>query len=78
MLLNNLNYFVKLYIAMTKSKFSASSFIVPSFFVILLVGSAQFLNDTCVAGATAVVTSPLLKYKHRCNHKDYILKLLYL
>ena len=46
---------------MTKSKSSASCVVVPSFFVILLVGSAQFLNDTCVAGATAVVTSPFGK-----------------
>ena len=36
---------------MTKSKFSASSIVVPSIFVIHLVNVAQFLNGTCVAGA---------------------------
>ena len=34
---------------MTKSKFPASSIIVPSIFVVNLVNGAQFLNATCVA-----------------------------
>ena len=41
---------------MTKSKSSASSFIVKH-----LANGAQFLNDTCVAGAAVTVTSPLTK-----------------
>ena len=36
---------------MTKSKFSASSIVVTSIFVIHLVNGAQFLNATCVSGA---------------------------
>ena len=40
---------------MTKSKFSASSIVVPSIFVMHLANGAQFLNDTCVAGAAATV-----------------------
>ena len=40
---------------MTKSKSSASSIVVPSIFVKHLVNDAQFLNDTCVAGAAATV-----------------------
>ena len=34
---------------MTKSKFPASSIVVPSIFVVNLVNGAQFLNATCVA-----------------------------
>ena len=44
---------------MTKSKFSASSIVVPSCFVIHLVNGAQFLNATCVSGATIIVISPV-------------------
>ena len=36
---------------MTKSKFSASSIVVTSIFVMHLVNGAQFLNATCVSGA---------------------------
>ena len=36
---------------MTKSKFSASSIVLSSIFVIYLVNAAQFLNAFCVAGA---------------------------
>ena len=46
---------------MTKSKSSESSFVVPLIFVIHLVNGAQFLNDTCVAGAVVTVISPLNK-----------------
>ena len=46
---------------MTKSKSSASSIVVPSFFVIHLVNGAQFLNATCVSGASVTVISPLTK-----------------
>ena len=46
---------------MTKSKSSASSVVVPLIFVIHLVNGAQFLNDTCVAGAAVTVISPLTK-----------------
>ena len=46
---------------MTKSKFSASSIVVPSIFVIHLVNGAQFLNDNWVARAAATVISPLTK-----------------
>ena len=53
---------------MTKSKSSASSIVVPSIFVTHFV-SAQYLNETCVAGAAVTVMSPLTS-KHRCNHKD--------
>ena len=41
---------------MTKSKSSASSI-----FVIHLVNGAQFLNDTCVAGAVVTVMLPFTK-----------------
>ena len=42
---------------MTKSKFSASSIVVLSIFVMHLVNGAQILNATCVAGAAATVIS---------------------
>ena len=43
---------------MTNCKFSASSIVVSSIFVIHLVKGTQFLNATCVAGAaTAVILS---------------------
>ena len=44
----NLNYSIKLYIDMTKSKSSASSIVAPSTFVTNLVNDAQFSNATCV------------------------------
>ena len=40
---------------MTKSKSSASSMVVPLFFVIHLLISAQYLNDTCIVGAAVTV-----------------------
>ena len=46
---------------MTKSKSSESSVVVPSIFVIHLVNGAQFLNDTCVAGAAVTVISTCTK-----------------
>ena len=46
---------------MTKSKSSASSIIVPSFFVKYLVNDAQFLNATCVSGAAVSAILPLTK-----------------
>ena len=46
---------------MTKSKYSASSIIVSSIFVIHLVNGAQILNAICVAGAASTVISPLNK-----------------
>ena len=46
---------------MTKSKFSASSIIVPSSFVIHLVNGIQFLNATSVAPAAVIVPSRLTK-----------------
>ena len=46
---------------MTKSKSSASSVVVLSVFVIHLENGAQFLNDTCVAGAAVTVISPFSK-----------------
>ena len=58
---------------MAKSKSSESSVIVPSIFVIHLENGAQFFNDTCVGAVTVI----LLKFKYRCNQKDYILKFLY-
>ena len=56
-----------MYTDITKYKSSASSVVVPSIFAIHLVNGAQFLNDTCVAGAAVTVIFPLTK----------ILKLLY-
>ena len=50
-----------LYIGMTKSKSSTPSIVVPSIFVIHLVNNAQFLNATCVSGATLTVILPLTK-----------------
>ena len=46
---------------MTKCKSSASFIVFPSIFVIHLVKGAQFLNDTCVAGAAVTVISPFTK-----------------
>ena len=46
---------------MIKSKSSALSIVVPSFFVIHLVNGVQFLNFTCGAGATTTVISPVTK-----------------
>ena len=46
---------------MTKSKFSASSIVVPSIFVIHAVNGAQFLNATCVTLAVKTVISPYPK-----------------
>ena len=47
-----------------------SSIVVSSSFVIHLLNGTQFLNATCVSGASVTVISPLtLKCKHRCNHK---------
>ena len=46
---------------MTKSKSSASSIVVPSIFTIHLISGAQFLNDTCVAGAAVTVILPFPK-----------------
>ena len=46
---------------MTKSKFSLSSIVFPSIFVIHLVKGAQFLNANCVSGAAVTVILPLLK-----------------
>ena len=46
---------------MTKSKSSASSIVVSSIFVIHLVNGAQFLNDTCAAGAAVTVIISLTK-----------------
>ena len=46
---------------MTKWKFSASSNVVPSMFMMYLVNGAQFLNTTCVSGAAVTVISPFTK-----------------
>ena len=46
---------------MTKFKFSASSVVAPSIFVIHLVNGAQFLNDNFDAGAAVTVISPFAK-----------------
>ena len=46
---------------MAKSKSSVSAIVVSSIFVIQLLNDAQFLNATCVAGATWTVMSPLTK-----------------
>ena len=48
---------------MTKSKSLASCIVVPSIFVILLVNGAQFVNDTCAAGAALAVILALTKIK---------------
>ena len=58
---------------MAKSKSSASFIVAPSIFVVHLENGAQFLNDTCVGAVTVI----LIKFKYRCNKKDYILKFLY-
>ena len=44
---------------MTKFKSSASSIVVPSFFVIHVVNGAQSLCDTCVLRASVAVISTL-------------------
>ena len=46
---------------MTKSKSSASSIVVLPISVIHLVNGAQFVSDTCVAGAAVTVISLLTK-----------------
>ena len=46
---------------MTKSKFSESSIVVPSIFVIHLVNDVQFLNATSVTLCSIIVISPLTK-----------------
>ena len=46
---------------MIKSKFSASSIVVPLIFVIHLVNCAQFLNTACVIAAAVTVISPVTK-----------------
>ena len=46
---------------MTKSKFSASSIVISSIFVIHLVNGAQFLNATCVTCCPIIVISPFTK-----------------
>ena len=46
---------------MPKSKYSASSVVVPSIFVIHIVNGAHFLNATCVEGAAVTVISSLMK-----------------
>ena len=46
---------------MNKSKSSASSYVVPSMFVIHLVNGVQFLNDSCVSGAPVAVIPPFTK-----------------
>ena len=52
---------MRLYIGITKSKFSASSIVVSSIFVMHLVNGAQFLNATFAAGVAMTVISPLSK-----------------
>ena len=55
-------YSYKLNIGMTKSKSSASSVVVPSFFVIHLMNEAQFLNAASVARLRPIaVMSTLIK-----------------
>ena len=49
---------------MTKSKSSASSFVVPSIFVIHLLNDAPFVNPICLAGGAAAVISPVTKMYH--------------
>ena len=47
---------------MTNSKFSASSIVLQSIFVVHLVNGAQiFFNATCVSGTAATAISPLTK-----------------
>ena len=46
---------------MTKSKFSASSFVVPSIFVIHLINGAQFVNATRAAIFPVIVILPFNK-----------------
>ena len=46
---------------MNKSKFSASSIVASSIFVIHLANGAQFLNTTYVAGAALTLIPPLTK-----------------
>ena len=49
---------------MTKYKFSASSVVVPTIFVIHLLNGAHFLNVACVFRAALTVISPVIKIKH--------------
>ena len=46
---------------MTKSKSSASSIVVSSTFMILLMNGAQFFDCACVAGGAVTVISPITK-----------------
>ena len=46
---------------MTKSKFSASSFVGPTIFVMHLVNGSQFLNATCATSCPMILISPLTK-----------------
>ena len=46
---------------MTKSKFSASSIVVPLIFVIHLVNGAQFLNAVCLNWCPIMEILPLTK-----------------
>ena len=48
---------------MANSKYSATSIVVPSFFVIHLVNGAQFLNGTYVAWYILIVTLSRTKMK---------------
>ena len=50
-----------MYTGMIKCKSSASSFVVPSIFVIQLVNGAEFLNDTCAAGAVVTIILSVTK-----------------
>ena len=50
---------MRLYIGMMKSKFSASSIVVSSTFVIHLVNGAQFLNATFLTRCPIMVISPV-------------------
>ena len=52
---------MRLYIGITKSKYSASSIVVPSVFVIHLVNGVQILNAIGISQADVTVISPLPK-----------------
>ena len=41
---------------MAKSKFSASSIVLSSIFLVDLVNGAQFVNDTCVVGVAVILS----------------------
>ena len=63
-------YSNKLYIGITKFKFSASSIGVSSIFVIHLMNGAQFLNANRATVPPAIAYYLLLKCKHHCSYKD--------